>query len=113
LFLREIDRLAAARADFAFESTLSGLSYVRRLRRWKHEGCRIEILYLRIPSVQVALRRIAARVRQGGHAVPREDVVRRFARSWKNFDRIYRGIADAWMVYDNAGVAPVLLNEGP
>ncbi|HVU23471.1 MAG TPA: hypothetical protein VHE13_05045 [Opitutus sp.] len=27
LFLREIDRLAAAKADFAFESTLSGTTY--------------------------------------------------------------------------------------
>jgi len=31
MVLREIDRLAKARADFAFESTLSGLTYVRRL----------------------------------------------------------------------------------
>jgi predicted ABC-type ATPase len=38
LFLSELDRLAGARADFAFESTLSGLSYLPRLRRWRLEG---------------------------------------------------------------------------
>jgi len=46
LFLRELDRLARARQDFAFESTLSGLTYMRRLKRWKAAGWRIEIVYL-------------------------------------------------------------------
>jgi predicted ABC-type ATPase len=35
LFLKELDRLAKARLDFAFESTLSGLVYLNRLKRWK------------------------------------------------------------------------------
>lgn len=43
LFLEELDRLAAAKVDFAFESTLSGLSYLNRLRQWKERGYRIEI----------------------------------------------------------------------
>ena len=71
LFHEELDRLARARADFAFETTLSGLIYVRRLKRWKAAGYRIEITYLRLRSPQLALHRITARVRQGGHNVPR------------------------------------------
>ena len=39
--LREIDRLATAREDFAFETTLSGLTYVQRLKKWKRAGYRI------------------------------------------------------------------------
>jgi predicted ABC-type ATPase len=70
LFLTELDRLAKARLDFAFESTLSGLVHLGRLKRWKAAGYRIEIVYLRLPSPRLALRRIAARVRQGGHNVP-------------------------------------------
>ena len=66
LFLGELDRLARARADFAFETTLSGLVYVHRLRLWKAAGYRLEITYLCLHSPQLALRRIAARVRQGG-----------------------------------------------
>jgi predicted ABC-type ATPase len=71
LFVRELDRLARNRKDFAFESTLSGLTYLNRLKRWKRTGYRIEIIYLRMPSPRLALRRIAARVKQGGHDVPR------------------------------------------
>ncbi len=103
LFLRELDRLVRSRADFAFESTLSGLSYLNRLKRWKRAGYRIEIVYLRISSPRLALRRIAARVKQGGHNVPRTDVIRRFTRSWNNFAGHYRLLADAWSVYDNSG----------
>ena len=43
LVLAELDRLAKVRADFAFESTLSGVSYAARLERWKAAGYRIEI----------------------------------------------------------------------
>ena len=60
---------------------------------------RIEIIYLRLSSSQLALRRIAARVRQGGHNVPRADGLRRFVRNWTNFNRSYRPLANAWHVW--------------
>ena len=109
LYLAELDRLAQTRADFAFETTLSGQMLLSRLKRWKAAGYRIEIIFLRLPSPRIALRRIAARVKQGGHDVPRADVVRRFARGWDNFQTAYRSLADAWTVYDNSGDAPRLL----
>jgi predicted ABC-type ATPase len=113
LFLRELDRLAKARLDFAFESTLSGFVYLNRLKGWKAAGYRIEIVYLRLSSPRLALRRIAARVKQGGHNVPRADVLRRFSRSWANFEKFYRLLADAWSVYDNSGRNPRILERGP
>ena len=113
LLLRELDRLANSGADFAFESTLSGVSHLSRLKRWKEAGYRLEIIYLALPSPEIALRRILTRVQQGGHGVPKADVVRRFQRSWENFKRLYQPIADAWMVYDNSGDKPELIEKGP
>jgi predicted ABC-type ATPase len=113
IFLRELDRLAKSREDFAFESTLSGLVYLNRLKRWKAAGYRIEIVYLRLRSPQLALRRIAARVKQGGHNVPRVDVLRRFTRSWTNFQKSYRLFADTWSVYDSSGRTSQLIERGP
>ena len=95
------------------ETTLSGLVYLARLHRWKAAGYRIEIVYLRLASPQLALRRISARVKQGGHHVPRADVLRRFTRGWRNFETSYRPLADAWAVYDNSGTTPRLLEEKP
>ena len=113
LVLTELARLAKARKDFAFESTLSGRTYLRLLSRWKAAGYRIEMVFLSLPSVQLALQRIAARVRQGGHDVPRADVIRRFDRSLANFRGLYRPLADVWAVYDNSGETPRLSEEGP
>jgi predicted ABC-type ATPase len=113
LVLKQLDHLAKARLDFAFESTLSGLGYLARLKRWKAAGYHIEIVYLRLSSSNLALRRIAMRVKHGGHNVPRADVLRRYTRSWSNFQNIYRLLADRWTVYDNSEAVPRLLEEGP
>lgn len=111
LLLQEMNRLTALRVDFAFESTLSGMGHGRHLAKWKDQGYRIQITYLRLKSPQLALRRIAARVRQGGHNVPRADVLRRFERGWDRFVRIYRPLADEWAVYDNSGESPKLVER--
>lgn len=111
LVLHEVDQLAAKGVDFAFETTLSGLGYVRRIRAWKRAGYRIEVVYLKLQSSRLALRRIAARVREGGHGVPPPDVVRRFARGWFNFEQVYRPLADVWTVYDNSGREPKLVEK--
>lgn len=113
LFLQQIDQLAKARQSFAFETTLSGLTYATRLRQWKEDGYRVEIIFLKLSSPALALRRVASRVKQGGHNVPRADVLRRFVRGWENFEKIYRPLADAWVVYDNSGGSPRLLEEKP
>ena len=113
LFLGELDRLAKARQDFAFESTLSGLTYLSRIKQWKAAGYRIEIVFLRVSPVPLLLRRITARVKQGGHDVPRADVLRRFVRGWENFENAYKPLADVWTVYDNSGDSLRLLKTKP
>ena len=111
LFLRMLDQLVADRANFAFETTLSGLTYIRLLKQWKASGYRIQIVFFQLHSPSLALRRIASRVRQGGHNVPQSDVLRRFKRGLLNFNTKYRSLADAWTIYDNSGDKPVLLDQ--
>ncbi|MBH0210329.1 MAG: AAA family ATPase [Nitrospira sp.] len=111
LVLQELSRLVGARKSFAFESTLSGRTYLQLLTKWKSAGYRIEIVFLSLPSVHLALQRIAGRVRQGGHNVPKSDVIRRFDRSSKNFHALYRPLADGWAIYDNSGSSPQLLER--
>ena len=113
MVLRELNRLVEARAEFAFESTLSGLHYAKRLEGWKSRGYLIEIVYIRLASPQLALSRIASRVRQGGHDVPRADVIRRFKRGWTNILNVYQPLADHWAIYENSESKPNLLERGP
>ncbi len=111
LVLREIDRLMAECVSFAFESTLSGLTYAKRFALLKNAGYEIEIVFLKLPTTALALQRIASRVKQGGHNVPAADVRRRFKRGWENFQNVYKPLADSWAVYDNSGESPKLLEE--
>lgn len=113
VFLSELDRLAGSGADFAFESTLSGRAYVERIKKWKTRGYHIEIVYLRLASPEIALKRIAARVKEGGHDVPAADVRRRFIRSWRNFEIVYGPLCHAWWLYDANLRPPVLLKKHP
>lgn len=84
-------------------------SFVRR----KDAGYRIEIVYPRLDTPEIAPKRVATRVRQGGHHVPAADVRRRFVRSWRNFEDVYRPLCDAWWLYDATGFPPKFLARHP
>jgi predicted ABC-type ATPase len=60
---------------------------------------------------RASLRCVAARVRQGGHNVPEEDIIRRFERGWKNFQEIDRPLADTRSVYACSGDRPILTDQ--
>ena len=112
IMLAEIGSRVKLRQSFAFESTLSGLNYARHIQRWKALGYHVKIVFLTLPTVKMAERRVKARVALGGHNVPVAVIRRRFRAGMKNFQKIYRGLADSWLLYDNRGARPVLLAEG-
>ncbi|MDO5088100.1 MAG: AAA family ATPase [Comamonadaceae bacterium] len=102
IMLRRLNELAAAREDFAFESTLSSRSFAPFLKRLKASGYRIAIYYFSLANAQLAVRRVRLRVSLGGHAVPAEVVRRRFTRSRENFFTLYAPIAHDWALFDNS-----------
>jgi predicted ABC-type ATPase len=69
----------------------------------------VSLIFLSLPSADLAVQRVAQRVRQGGHAVPEEDVRRRFSRGWDHLETLYKPRVDRWALYDNAGDAPILI----
>jgi len=87
--------------------------YSHRLQSLKDSGYDLEIVYLKLSSAELALQRVATRVRQGGHDIPSADLRRRFVRSWQNFGDVYRPLADRWTVYENSSGVPKLLEKGP
>ena len=111
LMLRQIDEHARRGCSFAFETTLSGRRYARRISRWQEQGYRVKLFYLRLPTPEAAIARVAQRVSEGGHDVPEPVVRRRFRAGWRNFEHIYRDLVDAWAVYDNSGDVPMLVAE--
>ncbi len=109
LFLHEIDRAIQAGRDFAFESTLAGRGYLRLIRRLRANGWRVELIYLALPSVEMALLRVAERVAHGGHSIPRADIERRFPRSLYNLFHLYGSATDTTRCFLNSGETPELI----
>lgn len=107
IVLEQIHSLGRNQRDFGFESTLAGKTQIRMLRDLKKNGYKIHIFYLWISSVELAMERIADRVREGGHFVPEETVRRRFGKSLFNFIHFYRPLADTWHLFDNSSDIPV------
>ncbi|MFH2044041.1 MAG: zeta toxin family protein [Pseudomonadota bacterium] len=111
LMINHISECVRTNESFAFETTLSGRGYVQKINDWKKRDYEIIIYFLKLPSVEFALERVRLRVSRGGHDVPEETVRRRFERSWKNFNILYKPLADAWIVFDTSGKTPVVIDE--
>jgi len=109
LFLARIRELTAAREDFGFETTLAGRSLTRQLQEMKSRGYRIVLFFLWLPNADLAVARVANRVQQGGHAVPEEDVRRRFSSGIRNLFGLYRPQVDRWWLYDASQLPPRLI----
>ena len=103
LFFVEIQRLIKTEQDFAVEVTLAGKGFERIIRRLKHAGYIVTIIFLFLKSPDVCIARVQNRVMAGGHDVPEEDIVRRFYRSKHNFWHIYKDQVDQWHLYYNSG----------
>ena len=99
LTLERIAQLISERASFAFETTLSGRGHLRLLAEAKAAGYQIAIYYLWMPEPAALPLRIGHRVLAGGHDVPTDDVMRRYARSRANVKE-YAALADTLLVFD-------------
>jgi len=112
LMVQEIEQCAERGDSFAFETTLSGLAYLRHIEQWRAQGYWVTLYFLRLTNVETAMARVAERVRQGGHDIPEPVIRRRFSAGWRNFERRYRAIVNDWTVYDNSGSIPAVLEWG-
>lgn len=112
LMLAEIDGCVRRRESFGFETTLSGLGYLRRIANWRSMGYHVSLYFLELPDVETAIARVAERVRQGGHDIPEATIRRRFVSGLQNLHRHYIPSVNSWAIYDNAKAVPVLREWG-
>lgn len=112
LMLEEIAACVRRGESFGFETTLSGLAYLRHVAQWRALGYHIALFFLALPNAETAIARVSERVRQGGHSIPEAVIRRRFAAGLQHFDQDYKSRVNTWAKYDNAGTEPVLMEWG-
>ncbi len=112
IMLERLHALTEQRADFAFETTLAARSYAGWLRSLVASGYEAHLYYFWLPSPELAIERVAARVRNGGHHIPDDTVRRRYGLSIRNLFSLYIPVVTRWAVYDNFGQFPRPIADG-
>ena len=112
IMLGRIRKLITEKVDFAFETTLSTRSYQSLLKSAKNNGYKVWLLFFWLPNPDMAIARVTSRVKEGGHFIPEDVIVRRYHRGIVNLVVIYSQIADNWFVFDNSSLKPHLIAEG-
>lgn len=102
LMLQRIDFLLNGDSSFAIETTLATRSYSGLVRKAQQRGFLVQLLFFWLPSPEYAVERVAQRVREGGHNIPKDVIVRRYFAGIKNMFDIYMPIVNSWMIIDNS-----------
>lgn len=111
LFLNEIESNIENGVDFAFETTLSGRTYINLVKRLISKDWHVQLIYLALMDVEQSKMRVAERVAHGGHNIPTRDIERRFSKSLKNLFSEYLPIVSEAICYLNYEIEPQLVFE--
>jgi len=112
IMLERVEVLLKSNENFAFETTLSTKSYKQKLIRAKENGFKVKLLFFWLPTIEMAVNRVAIRVSEGGHNIPKEVIERRYLRGIENLFKIYLPLCTDWAVFDNSEEIPELIAEG-
>ena len=111
IMLHQINECIRKGESFAFETTLSGKTYLKKIREMKSKGYEVIIYFLKLETVELAIERVRLRVSEGEHNIPEHDIRRRFERSWINFQTLYKRLADRWIIFDTSGSQPKIIDK--
>lgn len=111
IMIDRLHELVAAGESFAFEATCAGRGHGRLLKRCRSAGYQVMLIFFWLPSVEVAIERVARRVARGGHNIPTEVIARRYAIGLRNLRHFYLPLVDTGIVIDNSDRSGVLIAE--
>lgn len=112
MMLKKIKHLLEAGESFAFETTLSTKSYVTFIEKAKQLGYQVTCLFFWLDSEELAISRVATRVKEGGHHIPEDVIRRRYKSGLKNFFNLFLHRVDNWLFVNNSGDSYEIIAEG-
>ena len=106
--LRQIEDCLKSNRPFSFETTMSGRIWASHIKRAKKQGYKVIVYFVFVKTIELSLKRISNRVKNGGHDIPEDIVRRRFKRTFSNFVNLYAPLADEWYAIDNS-INPIMI----
>ncbi len=101
IMVGRIRELLGKDETFAIETTLSR-TYLSLVRQAHAKGYIVTLIFFWLRTPELALQRVAERVRNGGHDIPAPTTRRRYVAGITNFFELYADAVDCWVVYDNS-----------
>lgn len=102
LMLERIKFLLAKGEPFSIETTLATRSYINLVRDAHQRGYLVNVIYFWLNTPELAVDRVAERVRKGGHNIPRDVILRRYSKGLYNLFNLFMDEVDLWTIYDNS-----------
>ena len=112
IMLQRIEELLNSGVDFAFETTLTTLSYQKTIQHAKEKGYTVTLLFFWLNDVNLAIERVAARVADGGHNIPKDIIIRRYWKGIHNLVKVFVNLSDYWLVINNSSEPYLFIAEG-
>ena len=110
--LKKVQYLFDRREDFCIETTLATRALIKLTRKAQALGYYVTVLYLWLESPDMAVERVAARVRSGGHDIPEETIRRRYRMGIQYLFDSYMQTCDKWILADNSRPPFAIIAEG-
>jgi predicted ABC-type ATPase len=116
IMIERINELLSTGESFAFETTLTTISYLKTIELAKHQGYTVRLFFFWLNDSTLAIKRVKKRVNEGGHNIPEDVIERRYHRGIHNLLNRFIPVCDTWLVIDNSEephkfVADGLLNS--
>ena len=112
LMLTCIKKHIADKVDFAIETTLAAKSYHSLILKAREQGYKASLVYFWLQSPELAIKRVAERVKHGGHHVDDNIIRRRYKAGIKNLFHLYCPVVDYFLFIDNSIMPSEIIAEG-
>ncbi|MFI3255416.1 MAG: zeta toxin family protein [Eubacteriales bacterium] len=97
--------------SFHRETTFSSREIIKSIHKALNLDYEVTIYFVHLESVDIAVERVAKRVREGGHGISNQDVTRRFVRSVDNIVETAKNSPVNIYFYDNTGHSPMVVGQ--
>lgn len=82
--IKSVNQYIKEGKDFSIETTLAGKNALKQIAKAKEYGYEVTMFYIALNNVSENIERVAMRVKNGGHHIPTEDILRRDETSFKH-----------------------------
>lgn len=98
--LKDIDYCISNGIEFTEETTLSGNTIFKTMRRAKISGYEVHLIYIGVDSPDESISRVQNRVKHGGHDIDSNLIRQRYEKRWDNLYKALH-ICNTADFYDN------------